>query len=174
MKQYVQGPGILDGAREEDRAEILEMLTQAYWMEIETVMNYVAGSTNPDGLRAQEIVEALADDVQDELKHAQLFARRIKELYGIVPGSESFAATQGSLQPTEDTTDLLTLINGVIDAEDGAIAHYTRIIESCDGIDFATQDMVTEILRDEERHRRLFDGFRREFEGAAGPARKRS
>ena len=41
-------------------------------MEIETVINYVANSTNPDGVRAQEIIESLAeDDIEEELGHAQ-------------------------------------------------------------------------------------------------------
>ena len=31
-------------------------------------------------------------------------------------------------------------------------------------MDWATQDMVIEILRDEEGHRRLFEGFLREYE----------
>jgi bacterioferritin len=38
------------------------------------------------------------------------------------------------------------------------------MIEFCDGVDFVTQDMVIDILRDEEGHRRLFEGFLREFE----------
>jgi bacterioferritin len=50
---------------------------QAYWMEIETVMSYIANSVNPDGVRAQEIVESLQRDIQEELGHAQQFAKRI-------------------------------------------------------------------------------------------------
>jgi len=38
------------------REQILKLLTKAYWMEIETVMSYIAGSINPDGVRAQEII----------------------------------------------------------------------------------------------------------------------
>jgi bacterioferritin len=56
------------------------------------------------------------------------------------------------------------VIKGVIEAEGGAIEHYNRIIEFCDGKDPVTQDMVIAILRDEEGHRRLFEGFLREFE----------
>jgi bacterioferritin len=52
----------------------------------------------------------------------------------------------------------------VIEAETGAIEHYNRIIEVTDGVDWVTQDMVIAILRDEEGHRRLFEGFLREFE----------
>ena len=45
-----------------------------------------------------------------------------------------------------------------------AIEHYTRIIEVTDGVDPVTQDMVIAILRDEQGHRRLFEGFLREYE----------
>jgi bacterioferritin len=158
---------ILDEANREQREELVELLEQAYWMEIETVMSYIAGSVNPDGVRAQEIVEVLAEDVQEELGHARQFAERIKELYGIVPGSQEFRATQDSLQPPDDQTDVVHLIRGVIEAETGAIEHYGRIIERSDGVDWVTQDMVIDILRDEERHRRQFEGFLREYDASA-------
>ena len=83
--------GILSPENEDKRDQLIEMLTKAYWMEIETVMSYVANSINPDGVRAQEI------------------------------------------------------------------------IEFCEGRDPVTQDMVVTILRDEEGHRRLFEGFLREY-----------
>ena len=156
--------GIFDGANAEKREHVVELLSKAYWMEIETVMSYLAASTNLDGVRAQEIKESLATDVEEELGHAKLFAQRIKELYGVVPGSEGFAAEQSFLQPSSEQTDVVHVIRGVIKAETGAIEHYTRIIEETDQIDPVTQDMVIAILRDEQGHRRLFEGFLREYE----------
>jgi bacterioferritin len=156
--------GILSPERKAERAQIIEMLTKAYWMEIETVMSYVANSINPDGVRAQEIIESLEKDVQEELGHAQRFGERIKELYGVVPGSLDFEAEQSYLQPPDHQTDIVHVIKGVIEAETGAIEHYNRIIEACDDVDLVTQDMVIEILHDEEGHRRLFEGFLREYE----------
>ncbi len=150
------GLGILSPENAEKRTESLELLEQAYWMEIETVMSYVANSINPDGVRAQEIRESLEEDIQEELGHAQQYANRIKELDGVVPGSEQFKAEQSFLQPPEEQTDVVHVIKGVIEAESGAIEHYNRIIEVTDGVDWVTQDMVIEILRDEEGHRRLF------------------
>ena len=140
------------------------MLQKAYWMEIETVMSYIANSTNPDGVRAQEIIESLKQDVQEELGHAQEFANRIKELYGVVPGSLEFAAEQSYLQPPEQQTDIVHVIKGVIQAESGAIEHYNKVIEFTEELDPVTNDMVIAILRDEEGHRRLFEGFLREYE----------
>jgi bacterioferritin len=156
--------GILSEAKSAERGELLELLKKAYWMELETVMSYIAASVNPDGVRAQEIVESLQEDVQEELGHAQQFASRIKELYGVVPGSLEFSAEQSYLQPPEHQTDIVHVIKGVIEAETGAIDHYNRIIEFTDGLDFVTQDMVIDILRDEEGHRRLFEGYLREYE----------
>ena len=155
---------ILSPDKADEREAIVELLTTAYWMEIETVMSYIANSVNLDGVRAQEIREALAEDVQEELAHAQQFADRIKELYGVVPGSLEFRAEQASLQPPQEQTDVVHVIRGVIEAETGAIEHYVRLIEATDGVDWVTQDMVIAILHEEEGHRRLFEGFLREYE----------
>jgi bacterioferritin len=164
MSQTRQSKGIFGSDNKEDREKIVALLTKAYWMEIETVINYITSSTNVDGIRAQAIRESLAQDVREELGHAQQFADRIKELYGVVPGSLEFAPEQFSLQPPDHQTDLVHVIRGVIQAETGAIEHYTRIIEETEGVDHVTQDMVIGILKDEQGHRRLFEGFLREYE----------
>src|SRR6266545_3746176 len=137
--------GILADDQRTTREEILEMLRKAYWMEIETVMSYIAGSVNPDGVRAQEIKESLEQDITEELGHAQQFARRIKELYGVVPGSEEFGAEQSYLQPPEHQTDIVHVIKGVIAAETGAIEHYSRIVAETEAVDPVTQDMMIDI-----------------------------
>lgn len=154
-------PIIRDEAK---RKEIVDLLTQAYWMEMETVMSYTANSINPDGIRADDVKESLRADIVAELQHAQQFGKRIKELYGAVPGSMQFKPSQKSLQPTGDTTDIAAVIRGVIEAEQGAIDHYHRLIAACDGVDYVTQDMVITILADEETHLREFEGFLKEYD----------
>jgi bacterioferritin len=155
--------GILAEENAGDRQEIIGMLTRAYWMEVETVISYLANSINPDGVRAQEIIEALRQDVEEELGHARQFGERIKELYGVVPGSLDFAAEQSYLQPPQQQTDIVHVINGVIEAETGAIDFYNGIVQRTEGVDPVTNDMVIDILRAEEGHRRLFEGFLREY-----------
>jgi bacterioferritin len=156
--------GILADENADTRERILAALTKAYWMEIETVISYLANSINPDGVRAQEIIESLQQDVQEELGHARQFGERIKELYGVVPGSMDFQAEQSYLQPPEHQTDVVHVIKGVIEAETGAIEHYNGIIQLTEEVDPVTQDMVIAILHDEEGHRRLFEGYLREYE----------
>ncbi|MEY2532437.1 MAG: bacterioferritin [bacterium] len=156
--------GILADDNSEARERIIEMLKKAYWMEIETVMSYITNSINPDGVRAQEIVESLQADIQEELGHAQQFAARIKELYGVVPGSLEFTPEQSYLQPPDHQTDIVHVIKGVIEAETGAIEHYNALIQATEEVDPVTNDMAIAILRDEEGHRRLFEGYLREYE----------
>lgn len=148
------------------REQIVKELKKAYNMEFETVVNYVANSHHLDGVRAEEIRRSLQTDVTEELGHAQLLAKRIKVLGSGIPGSMQLKMEQLSLQPPEDTTDLVTVIRGVIEAEEGAIAQYEKIIHICEGVDYVTQELCIQILGDEEEHRRLFKGFLMEYEKA--------
>lgn len=148
------------------REEIIEQLQISYWMEIETVMNYISNSINLDGIRAEEIKKSLQADVTAELGHAQAIARRIKTIGGIVPGSQSFKADQAGLQPPAKQTDVVAVIKGVIAAEEGAIKQYNKLIKLCDGVDYVTQDLAIQNLGDEEEHRREFLGFLKEYESA--------
>lgn len=148
--------------------QIIAELQVAYWMEIETVMSYIANSINLDGVRAEEIKKALAADIQEELGHAQLIARRIKTIGGAVPGSMAFQASQVALQPPADSTDVLSVIKGVIAAENGAIAQYKKLIKLCDGVDYVTQDLCIQSLSDEEEHCRDFMGYLTEYEQRNG------
>ncbi|MCA9074501.1 MAG: hypothetical protein KDA93_05675 [Planctomycetaceae bacterium] len=146
--------------------QIIEELKVSYWMEMETVMSYICNSINLDGVRAEEIKKSLNADIQEELTHAQTLAQRIKTIGGTVPGSMEFKAVQKSLQPPEKTTDVVSVIKGVITAEEGAIAQYKKIIQLCDGVDYVTQDLCIQALGDEEQHRREFLGFLAEYESA--------
>ena len=146
------------------RDTLIEELIYAYWMELETTINYLAISVDLDGIRAEEIKKSLAADIQTEITHAQDLAARIKEIEGRVPGSLDFKPMQSSLQPPENTTDVVTAIHGVIEAENAAIEQYNKIIRLCDGIDYVTQDLCIRLLADEETHRREFRGFLKEYE----------
>lgn len=144
--------------------QIIQELKVAYGMELETVQNYLAASVNLDGIHSEVVKRELATDVSTELGHAQKLARRIKVLGGTVPGSLDLNRDQHSLQPTEDTTDSISIVNGVVEAEEGAIRQYSKIIQMCEGKDYVTQELVIDLLGEEEEHRREFAGFLKEHE----------
>ncbi|MFN0149864.1 MAG: ferritin-like domain-containing protein [bacterium] len=142
---------------------MIDGLTKAYWMEVETVINYIANSIDLDGVRAEEIKKSLQVDIAEELIHAQSLARRVKELGGRVPGSMAFAPNQKTLQPPKRSTDVKAVIRGVIEAENAACEHYNAVIRLCEGKDYVTQDLCVRLLAEEEAHRREFRGFLLEY-----------
>jgi bacterioferritin len=132
-------------------------------MELETVLNYLANSLMLDGVRADFIKQALTADIQGELTHATQLGNRIKQLGGAVPGSLKVELNQSFMQPPADTTDVVTVIQGVLRAENDAIDHYKKLIKLTDGEDYVTQDLMITILADEEGHRQQFEGYLKEY-----------
>ncbi len=163
MPETMTTSGVLAADKTKVR-EIIRELTRSYWMELETVQNYIAQSVNLEGIRAKEIRESLGEDVDTELGHGRRLAQRIHILGGIVPGSLEFRPDQRAIQPPKDSTDVLSVIRGVIQAEDQAIEQYRKIIEICDHVDWATQEMCIELMADEQGHRREFISYLAEFE----------
>jgi len=144
---------------------IVELLREAYSDEIETVMNYQTNAIVLDGVRAEEIKESLRQDIQEELTHAEQLGQRLKQLDSRPPGSAEFVARQDSLQPPEDSTDVLAVIRGVLDAEEGAIETYRELVSVADAAgDPVTEDLAVTLLADEEAHRTEFRGFEKEYQ----------
>ena len=145
------------------RDEIVGSLRRAYCMELETVLNYLANSLMLDGVRADFIKQALSADIQGEMGHATRLGNRIKQLGGTVPGSLHLDLTQRYMEPPDDTTDVVTVIKGVLRAENEAIDHYNKLIRLTEGQDYVTQELAISILSEEEDHRQHFEGYLKEY-----------
>jgi bacterioferritin len=144
---------------------VIELLRKAYGDEMETVMNYQTNAIVLDGVRAEEIKESLQQDIQEELGHAQQLGNRLKQLDARPPSSAEFVARQDSLQPPEDSTDVLSVIKGVLEAEEDAIDTYRALIDAAEEAnDPVTEDLAVTILADEEAHRTEFRGFEKEYQ----------
>ncbi|MFC4247900.1 ferritin-like domain-containing protein [Natribaculum luteum] len=144
---------------------VVDLLKQAYNDEIETVMNYQTLSIVLDGIHAEEIKESLKADVQEELGHAEQLGQRLKQLDARPPGSEEFVARQATLQPPENTTDVVAVIDGVLDAEDDAIETYRELVDAAaEANDPVSEDLAVTLLADEEAHRTEFRGFKKEYQ----------
>ena len=164
MSESTSSMDIMAADNSDQREQVIELLTKAYWMEIETVMSYIANSVNPDGVRAQEIKESLERTSRRSSATRSSSRTGSRSSTGSSPAPRSSTPSSRYLQPPGDQVDIVHVIKGVIEAEQGAIEHYSRIIEETDGIDPVTQDMVIAILHDEQGHQRLFEGFLREYE----------
>jgi bacterioferritin len=145
--------------------KVIDLLRKAYGDEMETVMNYQTNAIVLDGVRAEEIKESLQTDIQEELNHAEQLGNRLKQLDARPPSSADFVARQDSLQPPEDSTDVLSVIRGVLDAEEDAIDTYRELIDAAEAADDpVTEDLAVTILADEEAHRTEFRGFEKEYQ----------
>ena len=143
---------------------VIELLQRAYGDEMETVMNYQTNAIVLDGVRAEEIKESLQQDIQEELTHARQLGDRLKQLGARPPSSAAFTARQDSLQPPEDSTDVLAVIRGVLDAESDAIETYRSLVAAAsEAGDPVTEDLAVTILADEEAHRTALRGFEKEY-----------
>jgi bacterioferritin len=144
---------------------VTDLLRQAYADEMETVMNYQTNAIVLDGVRAEEIKESLQGDIQEELTHAEQLGQRLKQVGAQPPGSAEFTPSQKSLQPPEDSTDVLSVIRGVLEAEEDAIDMYRALINAAEAVnDPVTEDLAVMILGDEEAHRTEFQGFEKEYQ----------
>ena len=146
-----------------NKKEIVDNLIKSYWMEIETVINYISNSINLESVRAEEIKKSLAQDITEEIAHAQSLAKRIKEVGAIVPGSLDLNPVQNYLQLNDDTTDVVSVIEGVIEAEHGAIEQRNKLRKLSDGVDYVTQELCISLLAMEESNRIEFVGFLKEY-----------
>jgi bacterioferritin len=144
---------------------VTELLKRAYLDEMETVLNYQTNAIVLDGVRAEEIKESLRQDIQEELTHADRLGQRLKQLDEKPPGSAAFEARQHNLQPPEDSTDVLAVIEGVLEAEEDAIETYRSLIDAAEAADDpVTEDLAVTLLADEEAHRSEFRGFKKEYQ----------
>ena len=145
------------------KEQIITGLQKAYNMEVETVINYLANSVHLEGVRAEFVKQALAADIQEELNHAQQLGNRIKQLGGAVPGSLHLKMAQKSLEPPEDSTDVVGVIKGVLKAEEEAIDQYKMLARLTEGEDYVTQDLAITLLAAEEAHRQQFEGYLKDY-----------
>jgi ferritin-like protein len=121
--------------------EIVAELKRSYAIELETLQNYLAHSINLEGAEAELVKKSLAEEINLKLKHARRLAKRINVLGAV------------------DHTDVMTVVRGVISANEASVQQYQKIISLTEGQDYVTQDMVIDLLSEERELRRLFLSF---------------
>lgn len=145
--------------------EVIALLKEAYKDEMETVMNYMANAILLETIRGEEIAESLQEDIEEELGHAEELGYRLRYYGERPPASMDFSPSQESMQPPEDTADVLSVIEGVLEAESDAIETYEALVEAAaEADDYVTEDLAVELLADEQAHKAEFLSFKREYE----------
>jgi ferritin-like protein len=142
------------------RSAVVRELIAAYWHEIETVSNYVASSTNREGIGAESIARLIRETVASDLRHAHQVGIRIRRLHAAVPGPDEFATRQPRLRPPAEPLDNVPVLGGLIEAETAAIERYRRIAAAAsEAHDRVTEDLAARIMREKETQRHSLGSF---------------
>lgn len=151
----------LDPEEQQFLNKVVEYLEAAYFAELETAMNYIALLNNLTGIEAEPVKEILRGEIQDEFRHAQEIANRIRVLGFKVPTSTHFREGPISVgqEVLTNASTLTDAIKAVVAAESEAMTLYKEIIDMAAEKDPVTADLVTSLLADEENHYRTFNNL---------------
>ncbi len=135
--------------RAQRKKNVIEVLNQARKMELQAIHQYMNQHYNLDDMDYGELAGNLKLIAIDEMRHAEQFAERIKELGG-EPASEAAPIVKGQ--------DVRAIFPHDSEAEDETIAQYNDFRRTClDNGDSLTAQLFDSIISEEQIHYNYFD-----------------
>jgi bacterioferritin len=129
----------------------IALLQSVLSAEIVCVLRYTMVSVSHDGLENGWIGAEFQEQANDERKHMQMAAERIRQLGGTPDfNPQRLASRSAALHACND--DFTRCVNENLAAERGIIEYYRDLIAYFSGRDPETCDMLQAIVRDEEDH----------------------
>jgi bacterioferritin len=151
------------GGRKE---KVIEVLDRARAMELQAIYQYMNQHYNLDDMDYGELAAKIKLIAIDEMRHAEMFAERIKELDG-EPTVEPLEKAQKG-QKVDDIFRFDTLL------EDHTIDEYNQFLKVCtDNGDSVSSKIFETIIDEEQAHSNYFSNIANHIErlGAAYLAR---
>ena len=140
-------------SRQEKTAKVIDVLNQARGLELNAIMQYMNHHYNLADMDYGELAASVKLIAIDEMRHAEMFAERIKEL-----GGEPATAPLGT--PERDK-DAAFAFNADTRLEDGAIDAYNGFLIVCrENGDSTSVKLLESIIDDEQLHFNYFDNVR--------------
>jgi bacterioferritin len=137
-------------SREDKKKKVIEVLNKARAMELHAIHQYMNQHYNLDDLDYGELAANLKLVAIDEMRHAEQFAERIKELGG-EPTTEKAAKVQRE-QKIEAMFGFDTKL------EDNAISSYNQFLLVCrENGDSTSMKLFETIIDEEQIHMNYFD-----------------
>ena len=137
------------------KTELIKTLNEAFADEWLAYYQYWIGAKVVKGQLKKEIVEELIEHANEELKHADMIAKKIVELDStpiLEPKNWYKKTTCGYIKPITFTSKEILKQN--LEAEICAIKVYSDILNFIDKNDKKTIEMIQEILDDEIEHKK--------------------
>ncbi|MBN1533751.1 MAG: bacterioferritin [Spirochaetes bacterium] len=137
-------------SREEKKQKVIEVLNKARAMELQAINQYMNQHYNLDDMDYGELAKNIKLIAIDEMRHAEAFAERIKELGGEPTTEMSGKVEKG--QPVEK------IYPADSKAEEDAIVAYNGFLEVCrEQGDSTTVKLFETVIDEEQVHLNYFD-----------------
>lgn len=140
------------GDREARREKVIEVLNKARSMELHAITQYMNQHYGLDDMDYGELAKQVKLIALDEMRHAEMFAERIKELGG-EPTTELCC-------PVERKQPVGTIFPFDANQEDTTIDTYNQFLMVCrDNGDSVSQKIFETIIDEEQAHFNYFDSI---------------
>jgi len=148
-------------SREQRRQKVIDVLNQARAMELLAIYQYMNQHYNLDDMDYGELAAKIKLIAIDEMRHAEMFAERIKEL-----GGEPVAAHDGKVVKGQEVQSIFVFDSGL---EDHTIDTYNQFRKVCgDNGDSISMKLFEDIIDEEQIHYNYFDNVHRHIEKLGG------
>ena len=137
-------------SRENRKAKVLDVLNKARAMELYAITQYMNQHYNLDNMDFGEMAANMKLIAIDEMRHAEMFAERIKEL-----GGEPVTQLEGTVVKGQDVRKIFPFDAGV---EDATIYTYNQFLQVCrENGDNISVNLFQSIIDEEQIHYNHFD-----------------
>lgn len=137
-------------SKEKNRKKVIDVLNKARAMELQVIYQYMNQHYNLDDMDFGEFAAKVKLIAIDEMRHAEMFAERIKELGGEPTTEPAGKVTKGQAVETIFPFDA--------QEEDKAIVAYNQFLIVCrDNGDSTSAKLFETVIEDEQIHFNYFD-----------------
>jgi len=144
-------------SREERKAKVIEVLNKARAMELTAISQYMNQHYNLDDMDYGELAGKMKLIAIDEMRHAEAFAERIKELGGEPTSEPDQKVTRG-----QEVEKVYTFDAGL---EDTTIDVYNQFLLVCrENGDSVSMKIFEQIIDEEQAHFNYFDSINNHIE----------
>lgn len=141
---------MVKASREEHRKKVVEVLNKARSMELQAISQYMNQHYNLDDMDYGELAAQIKLIAIDEMKHAEDFAERIKEL-----GGEPTTELADKVVKGQDVKQAFTFDSNL---EDDTVDAYNQFLNVCrENGDSTTAKIFEKIIDEEQEHLNYFD-----------------
>ena len=141
-----------DKTKEQRKANVIEVLNQARGMELQAIHQYMNQHYNLDDMDYGELAGKMKLVAIDEMRHAEMFAERIKEL-----GGEPTVTSAGAVEKGQKVEVIFPFDSGL---EDDTVAVYNQFLQVCrENGDSLSVKLFEAVIDDEQAHYNYFDNI---------------